>query len=209
MLYTRKGDKGDTYAFGCNQRFMKSSALAEALGAVDEINSLLGFVKVKAEDLRFSAEGGSASGGKILDLRMVQIVGQIQQDLFIVQANLAGAEKYITQEKIDAAEKIIDEIEKQMPAIKTFFISGGTELAALFDYARAIARRAERRVVGLSEERKTIIESNKESQSGAEPAKEIDPLILKYLNRLSSLLYALARYVNFKAGVAEKPPTYI
>ena len=209
MLYTRKGDKGDTYFFGCNQRFSKSSELAEALGAVDEINSLLGLCKVrvlidadnpKAEqarygaDKRINADKESAEISiKISDISesLAEILEQVQQDLFIVQANLAGAkDKKITQEKIQYLEKIIDSAEKEMPPIKTFFLSGGTELSALFDYARAIARRAERRVVKLSEKDK------------------IDAEILAYMNRLSSLLYALARFVNVKSGAEQIPPSY-
>ena len=89
-------------------------------------------------------------------------------------------------------EKLVDAIEKELPLIKTFFISGGTELAALFDVARTLARRAERRVVAVKEESKARI--------GADT--------LAYLNRLSSLLYALARLSNHLAGISEEPPTY-
>lgn len=194
MLYTRKGDKGDTYAFGCNQRFSKNSELTEALGALDEINSFLGLVKIKASDL--SSKGATPGDtinriGEIDSCSIAKIVEKVQQELFIIQANLAGAkDKKITPEKIQYLEKIIDSVEKEMPAIKTFFLSGGTELAALFDYARTIARRAERRVVKLSE---------KEGADGE---------ILSYMNRLSSLLYALARIVNFKSGAEQIPPSY-
>ena len=73
-LYTRKGDKGDTGAFGCKQRFSKNSALTEALGSLDEINSLLGICKIKARDLRFM----------IYDLSLFEIIEQVQQNLFIV-----------------------------------------------------------------------------------------------------------------------------
>ncbi len=184
MLYTRKGDKGDTSAFGCDQRFSKSSELAEALGAIDEINSLSGLLKLKASNT-INRIGG-ISGDSIL-----KIIEKIQQDLFIIQANLAGAkDKKITPERIQELEKIIDSAEKEMPEIKTFFLSGGTELSALFDYARAIARRAERRVVKLSEK------------------EGVDAEILAYMNRLSSLFYALARFVNFKSGAQQTPPSY-
>ncbi|MCX6702648.1 MAG: cob(I)yrinic acid a,c-diamide adenosyltransferase [Candidatus Wolfebacteria bacterium] len=180
MLFTGKGDKGDTSAFGCDQRFMKSSDLTEALGAVDEINSLVGFCKAKSEDLRF----------KIYDLRIYDALEQAQQDLFIIQANLAGADKRLSPEKIKNLENIINEVEKELPKIKTFFLSGGTEIGSLLDYARAVARRAERRIVKLS-------------GSG-----KIDGEILAYMNRLSSFLYAMARFVNFKSGAKEKPPKY-
>jgi len=94
--------------------------------------------------------------------------------------------------RLKIIEKIIDEIEKQLPPVKSFFISGGAEQSAFFDYARTIARRAERRVVALSES-----ENNK-----------VAPEVLVYLNRLSSILYALARISNVKSGLEEKGPSY-
>ena len=173
-LYTRKGDKGDTASFGCKQRFSKNSALTEALGSLDELNSLLGICKTKATDFEF------------------KIIENVQNNLFIIQANIAGADKRITQKKIDEIEKIIDEIEKELPPIKSFFLPGGSELAAYFDYSRAICRRAERRIVAHFESEKA--QSNGKS--------------LAYLNRLSSLLYALARFANFKLKIKEIPPKY-
>ena len=173
MLFTGKGDDGNTNLFGyCDQRISKSSAIAEALGAVDEINSLLGVAKM-------------AAGEKIIG-----ILDQVQHDLFIVQAELAGAKKEIVREKIVALENVIQEIEQELPPIKTFFIAGGTPLAAQLDHARAVARRAERRVVKVSEERKVSLSA------------------LSYLNRLSSLLYVLARLENHKSGIKEKSPRY-
>lgn len=180
MLYTRKGDKGDTSSFGCCQRFSKNSALAEALGSVDEINSLLGVCKVKTADFNF----------KVNNFTISEILEKIQKNLFIIQANIAGADKKITQENIKFLEEITDTIEKELPPIKSFFISGGVELAALLDYGRSVSRRSERRVVALSE------------------TKNINEEILAYLNRLSSLLYALARFVNFKSEIKENPPSY-
>ncbi len=184
MLYTRKGDGGTTKTFGCDQRISKSSAIAEALGAMDEINSFLGLVKIKA--------GGNSIILKGKNFHIADMIAQIQQDLFIVQAELAGADKKITQSKVKWLESIIDGIEKIMPPIKTFFVSGGTELATLCDISRTIARRAERRVVLVSEEGKLSI------------GKET----LAYLNRLSSILYALARVVNYNAGIPEDSPKY-
>lgn len=196
MLYTRKGDGGTTKLFDCppertsgrageQKRISKSSAVAEALGSLDEINSLLGLVKVKAKE--------SALAVKSLDNELVwQIIHQIQHNLFIVQAELAGADKHLTEAKVKRLEEVIDKIESEMPPIKSFFVSGGTELAATFDYARTIARRAERRVVKVVEEE----------------SREIGEHTRQYLNRLSSALYALARYSNFSAGIVEEPPHY-
>jgi cob(I)alamin adenosyltransferase len=174
MLYTRKGDGGTTKTFGCDQRVSKSSTIAEALGSLDEINSFLGLIKVKA--------GGDVS----------KTIDRIQQDLFIIQAELAGAPKTITEEKVKWLEEIIDNIEKTLPPIKTFFVSGGTELATLSDIARTIARRAERRVIGVVDEGKIKIGKD----------------TLAYLNRLSSVLYAFARNFNHLANITEEAPQY-
>ena len=183
MLYTGKGDDGTTKTFGCcDQRISKSSAVAEALGSLDEVNSFLGIVKVRAD----------AVGTTLGEISYAEIVGHIQQNLFIVQAEVAGADKHIAEEKVREAETLIHSIERELPPIKTFFVSGGTELAALLDVARTFARRAERRVVAAHEEGKVVVGED----------------TLAYLNRLSSLLYAMARQVNHKSGITEEPPRY-
>jgi len=185
MLYTGKGDNGTTSTFGsCNQRISKSSAVAEALGTLDEANSFLGLVKtnVRASEMRVTEEGNSLS----------VVIDSVQQNLFIVQAELAGADKHIEESKVVEMEAVIDTIEKELPPIKSFFVSGGTELGAILDFARTLARRAERRVVAVAEE----------------GGQGVDKDTLAYLNRLSSLLYALARQVNHKSGITEEPPRY-
>ncbi|OGI94677.1 ATP:cob(I)alamin adenosyltransferase [Candidatus Nomurabacteria bacterium RIFCSPLOWO2_01_FULL_40_18] len=192
MLYTRKGDTGTTKTFGCDQRVSKSSSIAEALGSLDEINSFLGLLKIKASDISFILPGN-----KIL---ISETIGQIQQDLFIVQAELAGAPKTITPEKVKWQEEIIDGIEKMLPPIKTFFVSGGVELASLSDIARTIARRAERRVVEVVEE----VHSTSSGQGKIKVGKDT----MAYLNRLSSVLYAFARGFNHQANITEEPPRY-
>ncbi len=184
MLYTRKGDAGTTKTFGCDQRVSKSSSIAEALGSLDEINSFLGLIKIKSSGIVFKLPSR--------DFAVPETVDRIQQDLFIVQAELAGAGKTISEEKVKWLEEIIDGIEHTLPPIKTFFVSGGVELAALSDVARTIARRAERRVVGVAEEGKI----------------EIGVHTKAYLNRLSSVLYAFARKFNNVFNVVEEPPRY-
>lgn len=181
-LYTGKGDGGTTKTFGCNQRISKSSAVTEALGSLDEINSFLGICKVKAKDSGFSLGGKSFSS----------IVGNLQQALFSIQAELAGSAMTTPPEKVVWASALVDAGEKELPPIKTFFVSGGTELAATFDVARTLARRAERRVVGVAEEGKIVVGQH----------------TLAFLNRLSSVLYVLARLSNHKAGITEESPTY-
>ncbi len=174
MLYTKKGDDGKTNIFGCNQRLSKSSAITEALGCLDEINSYLGVVK-----------------SKISDDKNKEIIHRIQNDLFIIQAEVAGADKKIKEEEVNFLEEIISNIEKELPPIKTFLISGANEISASFDFARTLARRAERRVVAVSEE----------------GIAKIDSQTLIFLNRLSSLLYAFARFTAKENG-AEKSPKY-
>ncbi len=185
MLYTRKGDNGTTYTFNCDQRISKSSAIAEALGTVDEINSFLGLCKVKSENYT----GLPYVVGKV---KFSKIVHDIQETLFIIQAELAGTKMTTFKSKVKGLEKLVDAIEKILPPIKTFFISGGTELGATFDIARTISRTAERRVVAVHEV--GLI--------------KIGPNTLAYLNRLSSILYALARLSNHLSGIVEEPPKY-
>jgi cob(I)alamin adenosyltransferase len=180
MLYTRKGDNGTTKTFGCDQRISKSSAIAEALGSLDEINSFLGLCKVSSGTKKFRKQ------------KMAEILENIQQTLFIIQAEVAGSKMAVEEVKVKKLEEITDAIEKELPPVKTFFISGGTELAALFDVARTIARRAERCAVAVHEE----------------GIQKIGAYSLAYLNRLSSVLYAFARHANFKAGIKEQSPDY-
>jgi cob(I)alamin adenosyltransferase len=174
MLYTGKGDNGKTSLYHCDQRLSKSSLVAEALGSLDEINSFLGWCKVK-------------TSGKVLSQ-----ISSTQDNLFSVQAEVAGADKFVTQNDVTELEDWIAEIEKKLPEIKTFIVSGGTELAAMFDFARTIARRTERKVVAVSEAGDVALK----------------PETLAYLNRLSSFLYALARGANNEAGIEEERPQY-
>lgn len=181
-LFTGKGDDGTTKTFGCDQRISKSSAVAEALGALDEINSFLGLVKIKSKDV-----------GSLGEKNIESLIHSLQESLFIVQAEVAGAEKRVGAEKVKELEELIALAEIELPPIKTFFISGGTELGALFDISRTIARRAERRVIKVKEE----------------GGVNVSPNILKFLNRLSSMLYALARLTNHRSGIKESAPSYL
>lgn len=176
MLYTGKGDDGTTSSFGSKTRFSKNSSITEALGTLDEINSFLGLIKIHGH----------------VGLELGTLIGSVQNNLFIAQAETAGADKHIAQDSVTELEQIINDIEVTLPPVKTFFVSGGTELGALFDVARTVARRAERRMVAVHDE----------------GAITLNPSTLAYLNRLSSLLYALARQVNHRAGISEESPTY-
>ena len=168
MLYTGKGDDGTTYFFGSKSRFTKDTPLAEALGTCDELVSFLGILRARIK----------------ADAKASEI---IQQNLFIIQAELAGADMRIDEQKVKVMEKQIGEIEKKLPPIKTFFVPGANEKSALYDYARTVARRAERRIVALGE-------------------KKPSQFTLAYINRLSSFLYAMARLHG--KGKREKKPHY-
>ncbi len=187
-LYTRKGDKGMTTFFGSAEQYPKSALRVESLGVVDELNSFLGLCKVKATSVQH----------RVLDTCLSEIITQVQQDLFIVQAEIGGAEQRMTEEKTVWLETHIAAIEEQLPPITTFFLAGGNELAALFDVARTIARKAERRLVSFRHDA---------AMTGAEKGRPT-AYSLQYINRLSSFLYACARYVNHTEGLGETKPTY-
>ncbi len=184
MLYTRTGDDGSTKTFGCNQRISKSSNVAEALGALDETNSYLGITRAKTLGMTFKISSR--------DISYPELILGVQQNLFIIQAEVAGSQMSVSPEKIKEVEEVVDGIEKVLPPITTFFISGATEIGAMFDFARTLARRAERRVIGVKEEGKVNVSTE----------------TLQYLNRLSSLLYALARISSHIAGQEEIKPEY-
>lgn len=187
-LYTGKGDGGTTKVFGCNQqRISKSAELPEALGTLDELNSFLGFAKARARALPPAV----VTLGRIRR-SVPEALHDVQETLFIVQAEVAGAEKKVGKRKVTSVEKSIAAIEGEIPPVISFSIAGGTELSALLDVARTLARRAERRVIAVHE-------------GGF---RTISPHTRAYLNRLSSLLFALARLANHQSGVAEQNPSY-
>src|SRR3989344_4172141 len=127
MLYTGKGDSGTTKLFGCDQqKISKSAEIPEALGALDELNAFLGYVKVRAAG----------------ESRIKEALHNVQEKLFVIQAEMAGADKHFAASDIEAVEKIVNEIEKEISPITSFSISGGTELSALLDVARTLARPA-------------------------------------------------------------------
>lgn len=189
MLYTRKGDAGTTKTFGCNQRMSKSSKVAEALGALDEVNSFVGLVRAD-----ISTRGTlSVPVGKVRTQKAVQVLFDVQQTLFVIQAEVAGAEKIVKKSKIIGIERTIDSIEQELPPINSFLVAGSSYASALFDVLRTIVRRAERSVVAMHEE----------------GIQTVRPHTLAYLNRLSSLFYALARYASYTDAVKEEAPTYV
>lgn len=178
-IYTRSGDGGETGLFG-GGRVSKSNLRVEAYGAVDELNANLGMAVTVAADPEIS-------------LRLERV----QQDLFTLGASLAtpGAEDGssrarvppIPGKRIQEMEEWIDQATEETPPLKAFILPGGSPGSAALHLARTVCRRAERGVVRLS------------AQEG------VDPDVLRYLNRLSDLLFALARLENHRGGVPDVP----
>ena len=175
-LFTGKGDGGTTKAFDSKDRISKASPLPEALGTLDELNAFLGFVKVRAQ----------------INPPIVLILRDVQEKLFIIQAELAGSDKRLPAGAVGVVEQIVNDIEKEIPPLTGFSIAGGTELSALLDVARTTARRAERRATAVAD-------------GGL---RELSAETRASLNRLSSLLFALARLANHEAGVPDENPKY-
>ena len=161
-IYTRGGDKGET-SLGDGSRVSKLDPLVRAYGAVDELNSLIGWVSVAASDERLA---------------------RIQNELFDLGADLSvpyaeGDERLrVEQASIDRLEADCDDANADLPELKSFVLPGGTEAAARLHIARAVCRRAESVVLWAAAER------------------PVNPLVPVYLNRLSDLLFILARAAN-------------
>lgn len=187
QFFTGKGDSGESH-FG-KVTLKKSSLGADLLGALDELNSWVGFTRVESDkegDYRNEEFGFSIS----------EVLKGVQNSLFIIQAEIAslifelGGDKKITADKTKGMEDVIQKIDELVPPIRKFILPGGSELSARLDVGRTIARRAERLAKRFSEEKGLSFE------------------LLQYLNRLSSLFFALARYVNHAQGIQEENPDY-
>lgn len=188
ILYTGFGDKGTTTLFGCKQeRISKSANIVEALGSIDELNAYLGLVKVYSEMDKLKIKGG----GKTISY--CDALAEIQQVLFIIQAELAGSDMTVQDREVKNIEDLINKIADILPPITTFTISGGSVASASLDVARTLARRAERRIVSVMEE----------------GHRKIGLGTISYLNRLSSVLFALSRYANYVLSIPEDHPTYL
>jgi cob(I)alamin adenosyltransferase len=188
ILYTGFGDKGTTTLFGCKQeRISKSAHVIEALGSVDELNAHLGLVKV------YSLEDHIVLDLESKSIPYVDLIERIQQVLFIIQAELAGSDMTVKEEEVKNIENIINKIGDILPPITSFTISGGSILSASLDVARTLARRAERRIVSVVDEGK----------------RAVGPSTISYMNRLSSILFAMSRYANHAKSIPENHPNYL
>lgn len=193
-IYTRTGDKGTTSLFG-GQRVAKNSPRVEAYGTIDELNSVLGLAIAQIQNsIRQMADKIQNDNLKLQN----QLI-EIQKDLFEIGAYLATPRDttidkgkkirkeltgYLSQ-RVKKMEKTIDDLTLELAPMKTFILPGGGINGSFLHLARAISRRAERRVVALANQ------------------EEVEESLLIYLNRLSDLLFTMARFVNKKEDKEE------
>jgi cob(I)alamin adenosyltransferase len=175
-IYTRTGDKGDTSLFG-GQRVPKDALRIEAYGTVDELNSLLGIVR-------------SDNAQPDID----QLLARIQDTLFVLGADLAtprsslhSSIRRIVPSDATFLEQEIDLFESHLQPLHNFILPGGSPIASRLHFARTVCRRAERQAVRLSH------------------AEDIGDDVVVFLNRLSDLLFVLARFANHAGNVPETP----
>jgi cob(I)alamin adenosyltransferase len=176
-IYTRTGDRGDTSLFGAG-RVPKDHPRVAAYGDVDELNSVLGLVRATEPADFFDP-----------------LLQSIQRDLFSIGGQLAApdpapvakalAKANLSTDRVSEFERVIDESETQLPPLRAFVLPAGGPKAAALHLARTVCRRAERSVVHLAHE------------------SEIPGIFIVYLNRLSDLLFTLARLANHRAGVGD------
>ncbi|HUD44438.1 MAG TPA: cob(I)yrinic acid a,c-diamide adenosyltransferase [Patescibacteria group bacterium] len=169
-IYTRTGDKGLTSLRG-GIRVLKTDERVEAYGMVDEFDSTIGVAIAQIKEQRTINN----------KQKVVNELIEIQHDLLLIGSTLANPENPQLPElkkRVEAFEKYIDEMTEELPELHNFILPGGGLAGAELHLARTICRRAERRVVGLAQN------------------QEIDDNIRIYLNRLSDLLFTMARFVN-------------
>ena len=173
-IYTRTGDAGETSLFD-GTRVSKHDARVDAYGEVDELNAWLGLVRAAP-----------------LDPALDEEVVAIQRDLFALGAQLADpadrlaprvTKAVIGDDQVVRLEQLIDRLEEQLPPLRRFILAGGTPAGAALHIARTVCRRAERRIVSLQ--------------------PPVDPVLVRYVNRLSDLLFVLARAVNHQGRAPE------
>ena len=174
-IYTRTGDDGTTGLLG-RARVPKHDARVEAYGSVDELNSVLGVAHALDAQHIFA-----------------ELVPGLQAALFQVGAELATTDAAmlaklacISDDDVVAIEREIDRLEADLAPLTRFVLPGGTTLAAVLHHARTVCRRAERRVTALAAH------------------EDVSPRLLRWLNRVADLLFVMARWANFRAGVQDR-----
>lgn len=183
-IYTKTGDEGETGLFG-GGRVRKDHPRIAAYGTLDEFNATLGVVRA---ELARSADLDPA-----MATALDSLLGTVQNHLFDLGAELAAPEsgakgtQLIQQPHVDELERAIDDYESRLPPLRQFILPGGTAVAAQLHVARCVCRRAEREIVSLAAEH---------------PLRDLP---IRYVNRLSDLLFVLARAANHEAGGTDVP----
>ena len=172
-IYTKTGDSGETSLLG-GKRVWKDNLRIQTCGTIDELNSIIGL-----------------SINEITNPELKEVLQGIQNDLFMIGSDTAlpieNVNTKISVQRVadnlsEKLESVIDKYDSQLPELKNFILPGGTRGSSYIHFARTVCRRAERNVVALSQ------------------AEKINPYIENYLNRLSDLLFVLARFENFSNG---------
>ncbi|MDG3003427.1 cob(I)yrinic acid a,c-diamide adenosyltransferase [Paludisphaera mucosa] len=176
-IYTKTGDEGTTGILG-SKRLRKDDARIEVYGTVDELNAAIGFARAL-----------------VMESTEDDVAARVQDELFTLGAALADPDPQgpfhnkISDEHVENLERAIDDFTAELAPMRTFILPGGSPAAAQLHLARTICRRAERLVVHLAHL----------------PEEDVPSTLLIYLNRLSDLLFVMARTVNHHAGVADVP----
>lgn len=173
-IYTRTGDDGTTGLLGPG-RVLKCAPRVEAYGSVDELNAVLGVARTH------DAQGWLAADLEAIQSRLFSLGAELAA---VAPASLANIER-IADTDVAGLERLIDRLEAELPPLKRFILPAGTLLAVQLHLARTVCRRAERRLVELQQ------------------AEKIEPVLVRYLNRLADLLFVMARWCNRRADVAE------
>lgn len=182
-IYTRNGDGGETGIWG-GMRMAKDEARMEAIGSVDELNATVGLAAASAQEAVGSLHDGDPLPG---------LLGSVQQDLLVAGTELMAPSREgpgadlprLTGEEVTRLEAAIDDLTARLPELRNFIVPGGTDTAARLHLARAVCRRAERRLTTLRR------------------SQDVSPDVCVYLNRLGDLLFVLARYANHVADTAD------
>jgi cob(I)alamin adenosyltransferase len=181
-VYTRTGDRGDTALVG-GKRVPKDSPRIDAYGTIDELNSIVGLARVFNEE---SLDAGEAH--QFLD----EVLCQLQDELFDLGSELATPPEFFQEgmyrvgaDEVTRLEKWIDQCQKDLEPLKSFILPGGGRIGAYLHQCRTVCRRAERDILRLSRE------------------EEINPNVIKYVNRLSDLFFVFSRWIAKQTGEAE------
>ncbi|MBU2583016.1 MAG: cob(I)yrinic acid a,c-diamide adenosyltransferase [Alphaproteobacteria bacterium] len=174
-IYTRTGDAGTT-GLGTGERVAKHDLRIAAYGTVDETNATIGLVRLHL---------GELEADRVVD----EILGRIQNDLFDLGADLCVPDRgealpyeplHITEDQVDRLEREIDLLNAEMQPLKSFVLPGGSPASAYLHLSRTVSRRAERLMTELA----------------SDPAEPVSAAALKYINRVSDLLFVAGRYAN-------------